>query len=160
MLPSSRTVSSCRRQFATPVTRLSAVVLMVLLLGCGGGDRVDSKASGNPAAAAANPPAVELTLAPPINHLDTTAREPMLVEHPDGTLFVAGYQRENPVVEQPPELWRSRDGGLGWERVDVGSVADGAVGNSDVDLAISPDGALYYLTMGFDRTVGEGTHVA
>jgi len=26
----------------------------------------------------------------PINHLDVLAREPMIVEHPDGTLFVSG----------------------------------------------------------------------
>lgn len=160
MLPSSRTVSPCRRRLAAPTVGLSAALLLALVGGCGGGDRVDSGATATPATAAAQARAVELALALPVNHLDTTAREPMLVEHPGGILFVAGYQRENPMVEQPPALWRSRDGGLGWGRVDVGTVADGAMGNSDVDLAIAPDGTLYYLTMGFDRTVGEGTHVA
>jgi hypothetical protein len=32
-----------------------------------------------------------LTLAEPINHLDVVAGEPMIVEHPDGTLFVGGF---------------------------------------------------------------------
>lgn len=155
MLPSQRIVSCLGRRAVAPATALLTLGLLSSVVACRGPEEVDAVAA-EPAAAAA----AELLLASPVNHLDTTAREPMIVEHPDGTLFVAGYQRENPAVEQPPQLWRSRDGGLGWERVDVGAVADGAEGNSDVDLAIAPDGALYYLTMGFDRTVGEGTHVA
>ena len=31
-----------------------------------------------------------------------------------------------------------------------------AAGNSDVDLAVAPDGTLYFLTMGFDRGTREG----
>ena len=30
----------------------------------------------------------------------------------------------------------------------VGTAAEGAVGNSDVSLAVAPDGALYFVTMG------------
>lgn len=87
-------------------------------------------------------------------------REPMLVEHPSGVLFAAGYSRAPEEALDPPNLYRSDDGGRRWEQVDVGTPAQGALGNSDVDLAVGPDGALYFLTMGFDRAVGEGTHVA
>lgn len=131
---------------------LGLVASAVALTGCAPAEQ--------PAPRSESPTAAGLVLSEPATHLDTTAREPMLVQHPDGTLFVAGYQRENPVVEQSPALWKSSDGGSSWERVDVGTVEQGAVGNSDVDLAVGPDGTLYFLTMGFDRTVGEGTHVA
>ncbi len=101
-----------------------------------------------------------LVVAEPVRHLDVDAREPMVVQHPDGTLFVSGYGRDVPTIEQPPRLWKSDDGGATWERVDVGTVADGAKGNSDVDLTVGGDGTVYFVTMGFDRSVSEGTHVA
>ena len=104
--------------------------------------------------------ATRLVLGEPVSHLDTTAREPMLLEHADGSLFVSGYQREDPRVEQAPALWKSADDGASWLRVEVGGVSDGAMGNSDVDLALAPDGTLYFATMGFDRTEAVGTHVA
>jgi hypothetical protein len=88
------------------------------------------------------------------HHVDALAREPMIVEHPNGTLFVSGYGLPG------PKLWQSGDGGATWIRVDVGTEADGAVGNSDVDLAVAPEGRLYFVTMGFDRSTYEGTHVA
>ena len=87
-------------------------------------------------------------------------REPMLVQHPSGVLFAAGYSRAPEEAEDPPNLYRSDDGGRRWSRVAVGTPDDGALGNSDVDLAVGPDGTLYFLTMGFDREAGEGTHVA
>lgn len=87
-------------------------------------------------------------------------REPMVVEMADGTLFAAGYSRDPAEALDPPNLYRSDDGGESWVQVDVGTVEDGALGNSDVDLRVGPDGSLYFLAMGFDRTVGEGTHVA
>jgi hypothetical protein len=87
---------------------------------------------------------------PAIDHADGIAREPMIVEAKDGTLFLTGYG------ETYPTLWRSTDGGASWSSVDVGGEADGAVGNSDVDLAISPDGTLHFIVMSFDRVVGEG----
>jgi homoserine acetyltransferase len=31
-----------------------------------------------------------LSMVAPIEHLDVAAREPMIIEHPDGTLFVSG----------------------------------------------------------------------
>ena len=102
-----------------------------------------------------------LTLAEPVHHLDALAREPMVARHPDGTLFLAGYgsQVTGTDPNAVPHLWSSADGGASWTRVDVGTAADGATGNSDVDLAVGPDGTLYFLSMGFDRSVGEGVHI-
>src|SRR5687767_5622312 len=98
--------------------------------------------------------AASLILSEPVDHLDGLAREPMLVEHPDGTLFLTGYG------EPVPRLWRSNDSGATWSRVDVGSESDGAVGNSDVDLAVAADGTLYFAAMTYDRAKNEGTQIA
>lgn len=98
-----------------------------------------------------------LVMAAPVEHVDVLAREPMVVQHPDGTLFVSGYGGPS------PKLWKSRDEGATWTTVDVGTEADGAIGNSDVDLAVAPDGTLYFASMGYDRKAGvfgEGTHIA
>ncbi len=78
----------------------------------------------------------------------------MVVQHPDGTLFVGGYG------EPGPKLWKSRDDGKTWTRVNVGTEQDGAIGNSDVDLAVARDGTLYFVTMGFDAKTMKGTHIA
>ena len=99
-------------------------------------------------------PASTLVVADRVDHLDVVAREPMVVEHQDGTLFVSGYGQPR------PRLWKSQDHGKTWTRVNVGSEADGAVGDSDVDLAIAPDGTLFFVNMGFDRKAREGTHIA
>lgn len=129
-----------------PATCVAAAFLVSLPFGCGQDD------------APALPP---LTTAPPVVRLARVAvREPMVAEHPDGTLFVAGFTRAVEESLQPPKLFKSIDAGTTWEAVDVGTPAEGAIGNSDVDLAVGPDGTLYFLTMGFDRTRGEGTHVA
>ena len=82
------------------------------------------------------------------------AREPMLVEHPAGILFLTGYG------DPGPRLARSSDGGATWSNVDVGPEAAGAVGNSDVDLAIARDGTLYFAAMTYDRAKHEGTRIA
>jgi hypothetical protein len=87
-------------------------------------------------------------------HLDAPAREPMLAEHPNGELFVAGYGAGRPVLR------KSRDRGVSWTRVDVGGEAEGAIGNSDVDLAIAPDGTLYFVAMSYNRKIDEGTGIA
>jgi hypothetical protein len=78
----------------------------------------------------------------------------MVVEHPDGTLFVTGYG--SPV----PRLWRSGDGGATWALVNIGDEASGATGNSDVDLAVAPDGTLYFIVMTYNRTTYEGVSIA
>jgi hypothetical protein len=103
-----------------------------------------------------------LTLAAPTNHLDMVVREPMIVEHPDGTLFCGGFGAAyiGEKRQDGPTLWRSRDGGTTWALVNVGTEADGAVGNSDMDLAVAPDGALYFTTLLFDGGKWEGKQVS
>ena len=86
------------------------------------------------------------------------AREPMVVETARGTLFLAGYGSNNP--NEMPRLWRSDDHGKTWSRVKVGTEAEGAIGNSDVDLAVAPNGTIYFASMGFRWPEGlEGTHI-
>ncbi len=93
-------------------------------------------------------------------HLDRLAREPMVVELSDGTLFVTGYGGQFDEVEKIPDLWRSRDHGAAWDHVNVGRNTDGAIGNSDVDLAVGPDDTLYFVAMTYDNKKGEGTRMA
>jgi BNR/Asp-box repeat len=95
-----------------------------------------------------------LDVAQRVEKIDVVGREPMLVEHPGGTLFVAGYG------EPRPTLWKSGDRGATWSRVDVGTEAAGAIGNSDVDLAVAADGTLYFASMLFDRKTFEGQQIA
>lgn len=82
----------------------------------------------------------------------------MMVEHPGGALFVSGYGGTL-TPKRAPHLWKSTDGGSTWAKVDVGTPEEGAYGNSCVDLAVAPDGTLYFVTMGFDRDEGAGKHV-
>src|SRR6266481_5642605 len=89
-------------------------------------------------------------------HLDRFAKEPMVVELSDGTLFVSGYDGD---LEKSPGLWRSRNHGATWESVNVGTKADGAIGNSDVDLAVGRDDTLYFVAMSFDIKAFEGTRI-
>ena len=113
-----------------------------------------ASAQPTPEAVRTRPGPPSLVIADSVEVVDLLAREPMVAEHPDGTLFVSGYSDPN------PKLWKSRDRGTTWARVNVGTEADGAIGNSDVDLAIARDGTLYFAQMGFDRSVGQGTHIA
>jgi len=106
---------------------------------------------------------MELILRGPVDHVDLLAREPMVVQHPRGALFVSGYGPGSDVSEPQlnwrPHLWTSRDGGASWTRVNVGSAADGALGNSDVDLAVAHDGTLYFINLVFDPPKREGDFV-
>lgn len=131
---------------------------LIVMLACGGGPIEDTEPAEDPSPATPD----VLTVAAPIHHLEGLAREPMVVEHPSGTLFVAGFGSQVTGVDPKatPHLWKSADGGATWSRVDVGTPEEGAIGNSDVDLAIGPDGTLYFVSMGFNRTTSEGTHVA
>jgi hypothetical protein len=122
------------------VRLLSELTLFLGLTGC---SRVSSSAAR-----------AGLAVIQRVEHIDALAKEPMIAELPDGSLFVAGYG------EPGPKLWKSIDQGRTWARVNVGTEADGAIGNSDVDLAVAPDGTLYFVTMGYDRVKNEGTHVA
>src|SRR5262245_6810235 len=103
-----------------------------------------------------------LTVSGPIHHLfdDRLAREPMIVEHSSGALFVAGYgMRDRPSNVETPNLWKSTDGGKSFVRVNVGTTDLGALGNSDVDLAVAADGTLYFVSMTFDNKVNEGVNI-
>lgn len=102
-----------------------------------------------------------------VDFLDATAREPMIVEHPNGTLFVSGYSGSGIAEggswgppQTVPRLWKSSDHGATWSAVNVGSEEHGAIGNCDVDLAIAPDGTIYLVSMGYDEQAMEGTHIA
>lgn len=124
----------------------SAVCVLAISGGCSRlSDRGDTSSATEP---------VALVFAHRVDHLDAVAREPMIVEHPSSRLFVTGYE------EPRPTLWESRDRGATWSRVNVGAATDGAIGNSDVDLAVAPDGTLYFVTMVFDRKAEEGSHIS
>ena len=108
---------------------------------------------------ASDKPAITRTLVATerVEHLDRCAREAMVVELSDGTLFVSGYDTDS---KKSPGLWRSRDHGATWESVNVGSQADGAIGNSDVDLAVGPDDTLYFVAMTCDLKKEECVRIA
>lgn len=97
-----------------------------------------------------------------VDRLGTLLREPMVVQHPSGTLFIGGFGSQILGTDwtAPPLLLRSEDGGQSWTSVNVGSSDDGAQGNSDVDLAIGPDGTIYFVSMGFNREIKSGVHIA
>lgn len=95
-----------------------------------------------------------------LDHLDEAAREPAVIEDHIGNLFVAGYG--SPDFQKPqtvPRLWKSADHGLTWERVNVGGEKEGALADSDVSLAVAPDGTIYYASMQFDLKSLEGVHI-
>ena len=101
-----------------------------------------------------SPVNTKLVLSRQVEHLDFPAREPMIIEHPSGAQFVTGYGAGQ------PRLFQSLDRGATWTRVNVGTEAQGAVGNSDVDLAVALDGTLYFVAMGFDNRSREGVSIA
>ena len=120
-------------------------LIAIAIAGCAGG-------GGRPGVPDIGASALEL-----IQHVevsDSIAREPMLVEHPSGAIFVTGYNG------RIPRLWKSTDLGATWRSVDLGTAADGAVGNSDVSLATAPDGSIYLAVMTYDPKVNEGVQVA
>jgi hypothetical protein len=130
---------------------LGSLLLLVFGAACSAGDQSVQA----PVPAPTTTPAVAaLTLAAPVTHLERWAREPMAVEHPNGTLFVSG------MGESTPTLWQSRNRGTTWTLVDVGTEAQGAIGNSDVDLAVARDGTLYFATMVYDRKANEGMSIS
>lgn len=101
-----------------------------------------------------------LQLTKQVDYVADAAREPMIVEHPNGTFFVSGYGTSaNGTEQKVPRLWKSVDHGSTWEPVNIGTEADGASANSDVDLAVAPDGTLYLVSMWFDLKTLEGTHI-
>jgi hypothetical protein len=102
---------------------------------------LDGKTSGQ--SPQQNSPAIaKLVLAQHVETLGPPAREPMIIEHPSGVQFVTGY-----MTPGRPQLWKSLDQGATWTRVDVGSEAQGAIGNSDCDLAVAADGTIYLVSL-------------
>jgi len=95
--------------------------------------------------------AQELKIENRVNVLTSLAREPMIVEHPYGALFLAGYKNATDI----PQLWKSNDFGETWETVDVGTYEEGAQGNSDVDLFIDGEGNIFFLSMTFTKVPEE-----
>ena len=117
--------------------------------------------------------AQSLMLVQRVAQLDTQqAYEPMVVQHPGGDIFVSGageaWVSDSDYYARPSywdslrrdRLWKSRDNGATWSRVDLGPSAEGAIGNSDMDLAVAPDGTLYYVSMTFVNSIGEGQQIA
>ncbi|MEM6319507.1 MAG: hypothetical protein AAF960_17680 [Bacteroidota bacterium] len=90
---------------------------------------------------------VEFIIKNKIDHISTKAREPMVAQHPNGTLFVTGYRNDGDV----PQLWKSENEGKSWAFVKVGTTEDGAIGNSDVDLFIDQRGIIYLLSMTYTK---------
>lgn len=99
-----------------------------------------------------------------IRRVETTgdlAKEPAIAEHPNGMLFVSGYGTlANGQPQEAPRLWKSTNHGATWTPVDVGNAAEGAKGNSDVSLAIAPDGTLYLVQLLFDPKTATGVQIA
>lgn len=148
--------------FTLIVSRLALIVVVVCVVAAFTSYALGSKKQRPAHKAASDKPAASKTLVATegVEHLDRLAREPMVVELSDGSLFVSGYGGHYREVEKIPDLWRSRDNGATWESVNVGRNADGAIGNSDVDLAVGPDDSLYFVAMSYDNQKNEGTRIA
>jgi hypothetical protein len=127
-----------------------ALLALLLLAGCLG--------QGGPASLL--PPALAPLAVGDAVRIDGTqpAREPAIVQAPDGTLYVAGFWGFARVVEKPgqpanlaqqPLLWKSTDEGATWARVDTGLPVLGGVGNSDPALAVDAQSRLYYVTLSY-----------
>jgi imidazolonepropionase-like amidohydrolase len=113
-----------------------------------------------------------LVLTQRVAQVDTEAAEPMIVEHPNGTLFAAGiggpWPRDSEYYANRAHwdslfrdrLWKSRDHGTTWTSVDLGPSARSVIGNSDVDLAAAADGTLYVASMTWADSVHEGQRIA
>lgn len=110
----------------------------------------------------------ELIIKEKVDVISSLAREAMIAEHPNGDLYVTGY--ENASIS--PKLWKSTDRGKNWIQLETGTLEQGADGNSDVDLVIDEDGVIYLLSMkytripedalnsGFDFSTLQGEHIA
>ncbi len=97
----------------------------------------------------------ELLIINRIDHLDELAREPMLAQHPNGTLFLTGYRN----AADEPQLWKSLDSGKHWQSVNVGKYEDGAQGNSDADLYIDNEGNIFLLSMSYTKAPEDRTNL-
>lgn len=93
------------------------------------------------------PQPLGLVVSEPVEVRGARAIEPAIERAPDGALWVAGQHRGE--IQQPAPLWKSLDSGATWSRIDVGAPEDGAIGWSDVELAVAPDGTVYFAMMTF-----------
>lgn len=120
---------------------LAATLLVVLILaGC-------ATPAADPSSASLPAGTLSLEVTPVLGELFA---EPAIAHHPDGAIFVAGYATTRAPTEiTRPMLARSDDGGATWQTLVQGAPTDSAIGNSDTDLAISPDGTIYHATMLF-----------
>ncbi|MCC7051897.1 MAG: exo-alpha-sialidase [Gemmatimonadaceae bacterium] len=131
-----------RRNAGPASARTGRLLCSLVLLGCA---RVPSTADSL---------GPRLALEARVDVQGTRTREPMVVQHGSGALLVAGY------AVRTQALWRSTDGGARWDSVAISDGSSTAVGNSDTDLAVAPDGTIYFASMTFDRSVGEGRRIA
>jgi hypothetical protein len=95
-----------------------------------------------------------LRVASRVVHLGFEGDEAMIVEAPRGTLAIAAqggpWSSDSDYAANPAywdaqwraRLWTSRDHGATWKQAVLGPDG-GNIGNSDVDLAVAPDGTLY-----------------
>jgi hypothetical protein len=159
------------RELFTRVTRQTralasaSVAAVALVIGCARA-RTNARSDSQPANEAR-----ALVLARRVVQVDTEAGEPMIVEHPDGTLFVVGmggpWSSDSEYYSHKlhfdsltrDRLWKSRDRGASWSSVALDSTAHGMPGNSDVDLAVARDGTLYIASMTWDGRAGEGRRI-
>ena len=95
-------------------------------------------------------PLDSLSVVQRVTHLDEVALEPSVVENSAAALFTTGYW--TPM----PRMWKSSDRGTSWARLNLGTLHDGAIGNSDVGLTVASDGTLYFVTLLFDTVAKEG----
>ncbi len=102
----------------------------------------------------------ELVLVQHVETVGDSAKEPGIVEAPDGTLFVTGFGKlADGQTQKLPRLWKSTDHGEIWTSVNTGKVADDPTANSDVSLAVAGDGTLYLVQLEFDPKAVEGVHI-
>jgi len=134
-----------------PTSRSSFIIVAAVAVCFSACSRADDRLDSTRAAS--------IVVTDTVHYTDVQNREPMVAELDDGALLVTGFPRVPHLPARPPSLWKSADDGRSWERVDVGTPDQGAVGNSDTDLAVAPDGTVYFVSMGFNRTTGEGTHI-
>jgi hypothetical protein len=147
------------RRLTAIVSRLPLIAVVACVVAVFASYALGLRKQGHADTSGSDKPAITRTLVATegVDHLDRLAREAMVVEMSDGTLFVSGYDNNS---EKSPGLWRSRDHGATWESVHVGSKADGAIGDSDVDLAVGPDDTPYFVAMTYDVKKLEGVRIA
>ena len=105
---------------------IAATVGVTTMVGCSAPQRIPSTS-----AVVVNTLALRLQT----DQRDSIGREPMVIQDSHGTVFASGYGWSAETMH--PSLRKSDDGGRTWSRVEVGDTAQGAIGNSDVDLAVA-----------------------